>query len=167
MFVVICYVLNQVGVAYDGFFMWTFRLSGLAMFALGLYLRMKVESIHRIKTHYTLLCAIVSVAFLSAKAIMCRCQIPFVGTVMLVTIPFLVVVFWRLIPEKKWPVWLVSAAFPIYLFHPFVLSLMPCKIEGEVGRILLWFSAVLMPICFANLLRLVLPNVGKIIFGGR
>ena len=171
----LCFVSNQVGLALDGVFLWTFRLTGVAMFALGMYLRSHPFCVLCLNKQMLALFGIVGVSLVVTKTVMKRLDIPFVGTVEMLAIPLLLIVFWELVPERKWPKALVSLSFPIYLLHMFALALFKPVFKGlldagvgeELARIALWAAAVALSGCFAFSLDFVFPSISSLLFGGR
>ena len=91
------------------------------------------------------------------------------------SIPFLLYATWRMIPAVRLPRWLANSFFPIYLMHmcaiwsldsliPRVPSLVnaPC-----VCALIRLFVGVFGSIAGANILRRLLPNVARVVFGER
>ena len=83
---------------------------------------------------------------------------------------------WAIVPSGKWPSWLVSNAFPLFIIHPMVIYFIEFGFKG-LHR-LHWFHSypgyvggliILIPgICaLAQVLKIKLPRVASIIFGGR
>lgn len=171
----LCFVSNQVGLALDGVFLWTFRLTGVAMFALGMYLRSHPLCVFRPNKQMLALFGGAGISLVVAKAVMKRLNIPFIGTVEMLAIPLLLIVFWKLVPERKWPKALVSLSFPIYLLHMFAMTLFNPVFKGlldaganeELARIALWMAGVGLSGCFAFSLDLIFPSISSLLFGGR
>ncbi len=49
---------------------------------------------------------------------------PFHEYTLVLAIPLLMYGAWLVIPNYEWPKWLVSLAFPVFIFHIFALSVM-------------------------------------------
>lgn len=94
-------------------------------------------------------------------------------------IPFLLVGIWWMCPAAKLPSLLSSAAFPVYAFHMFAISIISfiCKITGiawlcgygctGIGYVCFGVIAFMICISFAWFMRQVSPRLSRIIFGGR
>ena len=94
------------------------------------------------------------------------------GCLWIAGVPPLMLGVWRLVPERQWPAWLVSAAFPVYAMHYFfehflevvVLPLPHAAWWAYVARagIVAFLSLIT-----ATLLRSLMPRESRILFGGR
>ena len=94
------------------------------------------------------------------------------------SIPFLVGGAWGWSPSAKWPVWLTSCSFPVYLVHKFLYPVLvrrlggTCEMHGYAGCSLgdyLWVpaTAFALSVLATVLLRKLAPVAAKVAFGGR
>lgn len=91
--------------------------------------------------------------------------------------PFALYGLWRVIPAAAWPRGLLGTSFPVYLTHPFALSLLAtacvacaglgaavATLPGYVAKI-----AAVVAVCTVGtvLLRRWCPRLAAVLFGGR
>ena len=93
------------------------------------------------------------------------------GVLWLVGIPFLMLAAWRLVPSTVWPKWFVSAAFPVYALHYFVVyflekTFLPLAHPAWWAYPLRAALTVSISLAVASLLRRHVPE-SRILFGGR
>lgn len=91
------------------------------------------------------------------------------------SIPFLMVATWHFISARRWPLWLTSCSFPIFLMHklffPYVELVFRCiHVGGHFPSLLPTVKMVVGfggSIVAANVLRLLFPKMAHVLFGGR
>lgn len=84
---------------------------------------------------------------------------------------------WRLMPTNRWPVWLTSCAFPIYVLHPFIAKIwigtagqfgIVRQFLGTLsGHLAGWASGIVISMIIALTLRRYFPRVASLLFGNR
>lgn len=120
--VVLLFVINLFGywakTGTIGYFFGEFLgFSWMFYFATGMALRMGLVHIPRWKCFRLVVCAGAGLTFLAYLAML------FVGDdlsqyfCIRVFVLFMLLVVWSLIPARRWPGWLTSCAFPLYLTH--------------------------------------------------
>ena len=94
------------------------------------------------------------------------------GCMWIAAIPPLMLGVWRLVPERPWPAWFISSAFPVYAIHYFVehfleMAALPLQHPAwwaYAARIVLVAG---VSFAVANLLHSLLPRESRVLFGGR
>lgn len=89
-----------------------------------------------------------------------------------VAIPFLVSGMWLAIPSAKWPKWLTSMSFPIYVMHFFVVYAMDgfARVHADKSIWLIVLetaAAIALPVAAAALMDRFLRGFPSVVFGGR
>ena len=87
-------------------------------------------------------------------------------------IPPLMLGVWRLVPERQWPVWLVSSAFPVYALHYFFehffeSTVLPLAHPAWWAYAMRAGTVALLSIGVAQMLHKFLPRESCVLFGGR
>ena len=87
-------------------------------------------------------------------------------------IPPLMLGVWRLVPERQWPAWLVSSAFPVYALHYFFehffeSTVLPLAHPAWWAYAMRAGTVALLSICVAQMLHKFLPQESRVLFGGR
>lgn len=152
----------------NGFFWYGFSLSGLLSFSVGIFLRTR-ESVVLGRFHITAFAAISFVMLiLSWQEVGIWRN---VGRVMI--IPTFGVLLWSIIPTVRFPKFLVSSAFPIYLMHQIVLgylqslpSIIPSP-ECLAGYCVHVMVPILVSILLSVGIHRFSPKCAGIIWGGR
>lgn len=157
----------------NGFFVYGFSLTGLLFFSLGVSLRLWRKPSFVVASNKWVSVFIVTICIGAqwlAGAIgnaIIRSIVSVFATVLLSYAA------WSIVPSVKWPKWLTSAAFPIYLMHGFfigTLQTVPSSIPGTgtvVGFLIHWLVPIAGSICVATIIRKFAPEVAKVLFGGR
>ena len=88
------------------------------------------------------------------------------------SVPFLLHGAWSVVPSSKWPDWLTSCAFPIFLMHPLVVRFLePFLLAVGMGRfpaaLAEWMAGVACPCALAWFIRRHAPRLAFVLFGGR
>lgn len=155
------------------FFTHGFSFTALFYFSVGLFICHKKFSQ---PTQFTgIACGIIGIALLSARIFCFYHNLHFYSSFDKISLPFLMIATWCFMPTGKWPIWLTSSSFAIYLLHelffvhidlitkhlPNVDPLSPTRaivkfVVGFVGSIVLTI-----------ILRRFLPKTSKVLFGGR
>ena len=148
-------------------------LSGMFYFSLGIYIRDKKFKYTDISpiTYCSLVlgsCLLVGRALLVQKN-----QPQITGVWGLISIPFLMYAFYKLIPSTTWPIWLTSCSFPIYLMHTIVQLLLGVffkNVTGCTGWVIAttyFLVGVIVPICITHVIRRTLPQTSNCLLGHR
>ena len=90
----------------------------------------------------------------------------------ILALPFLLLFVWAIIPNKKWPDWLTSCSFPIYLIHIMTIQyinvvLKQLGIDAMFRAIVVYAGGIFGSILITLALRKWAPRFSKLIFGGR
>ncbi len=85
-------------------------------------------------------------------------------------VPFTLYGVWGLMGDSRWPEWLVSSSFGVYLVHKFVL--LPVKAYLHPGRSTVAYLGVAVfafavSLAIAELLKRTMPKTSAVLFGGR
>jgi len=141
-------------------------LSGFAYFTLGMFLSRGFKVV--IPRHASV--AVVVVGLLA------MCGLRWLWPekdILLWWIPMILFGVWGIVPDRPWPKWLTSTAFPIYILHMFVLLVLQYAwhltafMPNGLLFLFRWCVAVGVSIFVARMLNRFLPSVAKILFGGR
>jgi len=145
----------------NDFLCWTFRLSAMAYFCLGAYLRSNPVHIDHSNS-----VGIISLLLSMALVVISRSSVS-----AFFFVPLFMLGLWLVMPNKLLVEWLAFTAFPIYLIHPFVI-----KLWGSVfgrTRLEVWllpfqyFTSIGISIAVAMLFKAKFRRLGTILFGGR
>lgn len=156
----------------------TFRLlftlgystSGVFYFSVGAYLqRFPPKPTKKI---FTALAGTVGVALLLLKVFAASRAWPWETGIGKLSLPFLLLFFWNILPASRWPQWLTACAFPIYLVHIlthpyFDIALKSLSLGKTAMAFIQLFGSVFVSIALAMALRRVAPRFAGVIFGGR
>ena len=113
---------------------------------------------------------LVGVILIVIRAIFAYMNIPYSYYLGFLSIPFMLYGLWSIVSCKELPKWLVSCSFGVYLIHKFVLLVLKSFINvnssviAYVGCAIIAFSA---SIAIVIELRMCMPCVAKVLFGGR
>jgi len=92
------------------------------------------------------------------------------GYPILVSIPLLMMLLWRLTPSAQWPAALVGSSFAVYVVHPIVIRALNAAnlLSATPWRFVLELL-VAAPVAFFVTLALhrLLPRTASVVFGGR
>lgn len=86
------------------------------------------------------------------------------------SIPFLLLGLWMVIPSNRWPTWLTGSAFAVYILHRFFFQIAKTIVGGNDTVLRYAFIAVFMfsvALAVSVVLHKFLPRVSKVLFGGR
>ena len=92
------------------------------------------------------------------------------GYPVLVSIPLVMLLLWRLMPSAQWPAALVGSSFAVYVMHPVVIRAMNASGVLPSGPFLIvveYVAAVAVTVLLAVALHRALPRVSSVAFGGR
>ena len=146
-------------------FQFWLSVTGIFYFSLGIYLR-RVKR-RDVSGMLALGCGVVGFGLLvSRDCINYSFPFHFLAT------PFLICFMWGLISARQWPRWLVSCAFPIFLTHQLLFSLLALfavdqHFPSAIYPWILWCLGVMIPIAFSVWGKRAFPDVAKILLGGR
>lgn len=157
------------GETVQGFFWFVFSLEGAAWFCLGMGLRTGIVIPRKIPFG-------AGVLWGAAAVLIGGCSVAYaLGVAMLsfegFVIPFVMGALWLSVPAAAWPKCLTKATFPIYVLHPFVMTILiglvfrdsnsalQMTARAVVAAIGAWGGALFM-------LRF-MPRTSSLIFGGR
>ena len=86
-------------------------------------------------------------------------------------LPLLMAGLWRIVPATRWPGWLTSCAFPVFILHVFAIGVYNNFLVREVNGLLAFCAkyvfAVVLPIVVVIVARRIAPRLVKFAFGGR
>ena len=85
-------------------------------------------------------------------------------------IPFLLLGVWGIVSDRRFPRWLVSSSFGIYLIHEFALRLLNPICDAGHGVHQYFLKAVIAffaSLCVTVTIHRILPKVSAVLFGGR
>ena len=147
-------------------------IRGLFYFSVGCYI--SIKKIHNVNKYMAISCGLIGIVLLS---IHCyedlngfRSGVPYVA----LAIPFFIYSVFKFMPSKRLPDFLRGCSFPIYLMHGLVLGLfnllisqLSFNIPIVVHSVILLVLGVVVPIIICNFLRCYVPQVSKVVFGGR
>lgn len=159
-----------------GWSIYDFSLEGLAYFSTGIYIRQFVRKRLDLSRHASVWLLMVGVLGVLASIVCTRIQIPVGGTYLNLRhfpLPFLMAGMFGLMPTKRFPVILVSAAFPVYLMHGMWAVSITCVLNHipfvgcTSAYVLKWGIAFGMSVTMAWVLRRFTPRVAAVLFGGR
>jgi len=89
----------------------------------------------------------------------------------MIAIPLLLLAFFKLVPDSKWPTWLTRCAFPIFLLHVFSIGIYNNFLLRETNGLTAFAAkyvfAVALPIVAVVILRKLSPRLPALLFGGR
>ena len=90
---------------------------------------------------------------------------------LVVGVPLLMAGLWNIMPDGRWPRWLTSCAFPVFILHVFAIGVYNNFLVREVGGLLAFgakyaFSAAI-PVVAVIVARRVAPKLTELSFGGR
>ncbi len=145
------------GFSVIGFFTRWISLEGIFYFSVGIFIQM--ANCHNVSMTLGFICGIIAI-FGGAECCGWHIGIPF----KLLTRPFLMLFFWRFMPNWRLPGWLSRATFPIFLMHTLFVTMI-----GHVGggRCAMLLGGILFPIVFAAALFRYAATVAFWLFGGR
>ena len=82
-------------------------------------------------------------------------------------LPFLLVSVWHLVPDTKWPKWLIMSAFPVFLFHRCALFFLNNILHFPRIWVFEVIMATLLSIVVTLVFRKTTPKLATLFFGGR
>lgn len=153
-----------------GFFAYGISLSGLFYFSLGLYFQKLNARLGNRRAAFPCLVAgaviLACNAFLSFKGIRCPLSLRSLAT------PLLLYTTWQFMPSGKWPNWLTSCSFPIFLLHRILLTyhgiaLKHLPLNAQLASASSFFFAIIGSILITNLGNRFLPRLTRFLFAGR
>lgn len=150
-----------------GFLCFGFSLEGLFYFSLGLYLQEHRMAFRSNRWPAVFLSSGILLALLRAVLEEYHVPLPFHPN-MLVS-PLLLAGLWHFAPTSPWPRWIVACSFPVYLLHDIVLEILwQCGVPYDaVWQWPVFILGVIVPMALYHLMRLFLPKVSELAFGGR
>lgn len=152
-----------------GFFNYGFSIHGMVWFLFGAAIRLSPPPQLSAWMVAPFLCFGV-VAWLISK---CNLDVSIIRAAESVEVVALAGALWMTVPSGKWPGWMVSSAFPIFLMHGMfigILQMNPSRIPGTgtvFGFLIHWLVPIGVSIVVALLLRCLCPRFSSLIFGGR
>ena len=144
---------------------------GMFYFALGLYVRLHGKKLD-LSFGWQVLLGLVGIILTVLGAVGELRGLMFVRAYCLsVGVPLLMLGLWGLIPSVRWPKWLTSCAFPIFLLHVFAIGVYNNFLVRDVSGVLAFAAkyafSVGLPIVAVVVMRRMLPKVAELAFGGR
>ena len=161
------YLLAEIfhSVKANSFFRIFLSAEGMFYFTCGIFLRFSPVVLSK---RSFAICCLTGVAFLSLYAY-CDMDGRFLGGkyFRFFALPFLLVSVWRVVPNCRWPKWLITSAFPVFLCHRCSLFFL----DNIVHIPKAWLPKVVMVTSISIVASLILrksaPNLAKLFFGGR
>ena len=156
------------------FFYYGISLFGAAYFCLGVMLRRTgIPVATRLRDRALgvfLFCAGVGLVVFRTYCISSRKGDPL--SLLCFAIPLLVSGMWLALPAGKWPTWMMSLSFPIYVMHFFVTFALDgfMRVHGNKSipaMMAAAAAAVVLPTAAAILIRRFWPCLSSVLFGGR
>lgn len=145
------------------FLSYGFSLEAIFYFSVGLFLRLNNVSLAVSNRAFAVSSCISLVIFA------CRLHCPPSQRMYLLmgwaTIPFVLIVVWKLMGASKWKAVMVKCAFPMYLIHPFAIVIFKCLING--GLFIKVFFVMACTFVAIVVLRRCFPRFAALAFGGR
>lgn len=146
---------------------YSFSLEGLAYFSLGIYLRF----LDRIPSFR--LCLLTSVSFILMLGSMFFAYHYKIDCLDILHIPFTMCCFWQIMVMHRWPSFVISSAFPIYLMHG--ICIVPIRgvmnyfgLGSSIsGWFIIWVGAFGTCLLITYLMRRYIPRMSSFLFGGR
>lgn len=88
------------------------------------------------------------------------------------SIPVLLYFTWSLMPSQKWPIWMTSCAFPIFLMHtltfPYInLALKHIAPSDTSAAFVKFGGSIFLSIAATAIVRRFAPRIAAVMFGGR
>lgn len=154
----------------DGFLARGISLMGIAYFSLGIYICIK--RIHFWNKTCALLALAVSIALLGMKTALHLGGVKLAVDLQTLFIPFLLYAVFYFMPDRTWPKWLTSCAFPIFLIHWLFLIYFTAiskrlQINGLIIDVVGLLIGVIGSGAVAIFLRRYCKRTAQILFGGR
>ena len=160
------------------FFMYALSLEGIVYFSLGMFLRERgLPKSVQCGCLWLPLCA--ALLIFTAAAVLRFNHAQGWMTLRVVGFPFAMLAVWRMIPDRRWPSWLVSASFAVFATHQLIIKLtefallqVGFDIRAYAGDSAGWWVVMTFVyasagIAFAFVVRRMLPCLASILFGGR
>lgn len=144
-----------------------FSVEGLFYFSLGLYLRQHPVALSRGRA--TLL-GLLGLAVGAVGLVMSVRGLPDYGYAKLLAIPFVLCLFWGVVPDRRGPAALVGNTFAVYVMHPILIRSLNASGVLPTGAwtfVLEWVIAVGVVFALAVLVQRHLPRVANWVYGGR
>lgn len=155
---------------WQGFLRCGFSLSGVFFFSVGVYIKRFAISFE--SRRLATISAIYGLGFLIVRTyVRARgCEIPTITG--FACTPALLFCAWYITPARKWPTWLTSCSFPIYLMHATMIAtvdglLWHCSLGKQTTALTTWVVVIIVPIVVTNILHRFAPKVARFLFAGR
>jgi len=145
-------------------------LRGIFYFSVGMYIQ---DHTFEIKSKRILVwCALVGGMLLLCSVYFRVTNLNLDSCLLRAAIPFLMYAVWSVMPDRAWPRWLTSCAFPMYITHIIFIhvfyTVSKLMLLGHGLRDVLAFCiGVVSPIVMLAILRSVSPKCARILFAGR
>ena len=156
-----------IGMTGRTFVTFVFSVEGLFYFALGLYLRRHPVALGRPQARAL---GLVGLSIGLVGLVMQAHGVPDYGYTKLLAIPFVLCLFWGVVPDVRGPAWLVGNTFAVYVIHPMLIRALNAAGVLPPGRwtfVLEWTAVSAVSIGLVQLMRRFLPRVTSLAFGGR
>lgn len=153
-----------------GLLVWSFSTSGLLYFSIGVFLQTFKPSLQS-KT-FLMWCGTIGLLLIVSKLLLTYLNLPFEPMLRRLALPFLIYFVWHFTPAVKWPQFLTSSSFPIFLMHLIFLPLcfvVLCTLPMAdiVKNMIAFIGSIAMSIGVSVLLRHYTPKMAAVLFGGR
>ena len=155
-----------------------FSLRGIFYFSLGLFLRLHGVAWNSLRWRGVLVLCLGALLLLARDILVTHKLVNISKIVYAISVPLALYGLWTLVPKTKWPRWLTSAAFPVYVLHyRFVLAvivlvairtgMVAAETSGALPYLMSGILAFGISLVLTFLLRRLFPRVAAILFGGR
>lgn len=156
----------------DGLF-WNgvFSLVGIFWFVLGMAIRDEIVRFERRK-FYRYAALMFAILFIAMRAICVYYGNQLYKVFGFLSVPFTMYFVWDIMPSKQWVSWLCTNAFPVYLIHKFVLTIISIvmsfwTLPMLAGYFLRAAMASVLSVIIAVGMRKWTPRISSVAFGGR
>ena len=169
---VYCCGLNNCHVMPWFFFYGFFSLTGWIYFSAGVLARRGNWAARSCSVPLWLCWTVAFVAVCVGRLALYRGMPGVAGCLWIAGIPPLMLGVWRLVPDRPWPAWIVTAAFPVYALHYFFVhflesTALPLAHPAWWAYVMRAVLAAGLSLWVAYLLHRFLPRESRVLFGGR
>lgn len=149
------------------FFRSGISLEGLFYFCLGAFLFRHPVSVSR---RIGIWCGLAAIGLILLRLVCVHERLPMPVCLRTFFIPLSMVASWAFAPTVRGPVFLLAAAFPIFVMHGLIIKTTRYFLDVP-HNLAFWLLQVTLattvPIAFAWLMRRFLPRVASVLWGGR
>ena len=152
------------------FFRMGYAAGGMFYFSVGVFIQQRRPKM--LPDKWAIGCAAMGLALLAVKLVFAYHGWRFEIALGKISVVFLIYAVWHFMSAARWPNWLTSCSFPIFLMHTVVFTiasvlLKRLPIQGVALELVQYMLGITVPIVATVGLRRVAPRVAAIVFGGR